>query len=220
MDQDDTTTVDDSTEGTEQPSSEENSSDENSSTEGENEEKELTEEQKKEKQEKEEKEEQDRRARQGQVKKQFEMIVSDDDYSIDDVPERLKDEVIEYQDKISNKLKKPEDEDKVNVEEVIDKKIAESKETDLLETELNKLGEKEATLAEETYADLKEHGYGAREARIKTIALHSIPSDTEYSAHAGRSHKVGGNARTQVKTREDDAAAEAEAGLPPEFKKT
>ena len=229
MAKDESTAADDSAEGTEHLSAEEKSAAEEKALKEkeeaeakkkeEEEEEGLSEEEKEEKKKKEEQEEQDRRSRQGQVKKQFQMLATEDDYTLEDVPERLREEVIAYQKEIAEKIKQPDETDKGEDKVEIKKEIKEElKEETLLETELDKLGEKEATLAEETYEDLKEHGYSPREARIKTIALHSIPSDTEYTAHAGRSHKVGGNARTKVKTREDDAAEEAEAALPPEFK--
>lgn len=208
MDEDVTIPADDSAEDTEQLSEEEKSALEKKAPETE-----LTDEQKKEK----EQEEQDRRSRLGQVKKQFQMLATEDDYTLEDVPERLREEVVAYQKEVSEKIQPKEVEDKVNVEDIVKKQIADAKETDLLEVELNKLGEKEATEAEETYEDLKTHGYNAKDARIKTIALHSIPSDSEYTAHAGRSHKVGGNARTQVKTREDETETIATEGLPKEF---
>jgi|APSaa5957512622_1039677.scaffolds.fasta_scaffold99448_2 hypothetical protein len=224
MAKDETTPEDqESLEGMEHLSAEEKSAAEKKALqENENkEEKELTEEEKEEKKLKEEKEEQDRRTRQGQVKKQLEMLASDPNYLIEDVPQRLLDDVIKgakaSNEKLSEKLKvKTEnpDEDKDSIKREIKDEL---KEETSLELELNKLGDKEAESAQETYEDFRSHGYSAREARVKTVAMHNIPSDDEYSISVGRSHRVGGQTRTKIKTRADETAEFAQKALPKEF---
>lgn len=202
MDKDATTTEENTSEEEEQTTSEENTSEDKSSSVSE----ELTDKQKEEQI----KEEARRKSHEGLVKQQLTNLATEDGYTIDDVPEKYRDDVIDLQNKLRNKVT-VKTEPKVDENELEDRLMAkfEFKKT------IEGLLDEEKAEATATYDSLKEKGHSADEALELTKLKHNIMNKDELARrekqYAARFHKAGSapkdkNKKVEISQREAEIA--------------
>lgn len=122
------------------------------------------------------KEELDKRGYQGMIRKEAIRIAEEDSYTIDQVPEALRDDVIGFQKRLQEKISGKNQTDE---QAIVEKAVMETEARIALRQAKDSLSEEEQAGFVAEYEELKEKGYTPPEALDKAKKIHQVLSPEE-----------------------------------------